>query len=88
MEKRDVLGTITRKGVGGLEGCMDARKILEVLKTGHQRKSEIHGIRTDEYVLQMENDPKHAARLTEDWIKAVNQRFIPWPSHTFDLNII
>ncbi len=83
-------GCFSAKGAGRLhhiEGRMDGamyHKILtnnllpsvRALKMGHG------------WVFQHDNDPKHTARTTKEWLRKKNFKVLEWPSQSPDLNPI
>lgn len=42
----------------------------------------------DGWVFQQDNDPKHRARHSQDWLNRQNVTVLPWPSYSPDLNPI
>uniref|UniRef100_A0A3P9K2C3 Transposase Tc1-like domain-containing protein n=1 Tax=Oryzias latipes TaxID=8090 RepID=A0A3P9K2C3_ORYLA len=40
------------------------------------------------FIIQMDNDPKHTAKATQEFIKAKKWNFLEWPSQSPDLNPI
>jgi len=86
-----VWSAITRRGVGRLvfiEGKMDSGMFISILGTGYASTIEMHGYRSDEVFLQMDNDPKHASRATKNWLFRNGIKTLPWPSCSPDMNII
>ena len=41
-----------------------------------------------EWVFQHDNDPKHMAMATKEWLKKKHIKVLEWPSHSTDLNPI
>ncbi|OSC99736.1 hypothetical protein PYCCODRAFT_1372621 [Trametes coccinea BRFM310] len=39
-------------------------------------------------IFQHNNNPKHKARLVQEWLKSQNILVLPWPSSSPDFNII
>ena len=40
------------------------------------------------WVFQHENDPKHTAKATKEWLKKKHIKVLEWPSQSPDLNPI
>ncbi len=40
------------------------------------------------WVFQHDNDPKHTARATEEWLRKKHFKVLEWPSQSPDLNLI
>ncbi|KAL0152465.1 hypothetical protein M9458_052188, partial [Cirrhinus mrigala] len=51
-----------------------------------------HGVRTLKmghgWVFQLDNDPKHTARATKEWLRKKHFKVLEWPSQSPDLNPI
>ena len=83
-----VWGCMSAKGVGELpfiDGIMDAAmyvKILESKMLPSLKKLGRQG------TFQHDNDPKHAAKKTEEFLRKKRVRVITWPSMSPDLNPI
>ncbi|KAL0174163.1 hypothetical protein M9458_030131, partial [Cirrhinus mrigala] len=78
-------GCFSAKGTGQLhhtKGTMDGamycqilgENLLPLLKMGRGR------------VFQHDNDPKHTAKATKEWLKKKHSKFLEWPSQSPDLN--
>ncbi len=39
-------------------------------------------------VFQLDNDPKHTAKATKEWLKKKHIKVLEWPSQSPDLNLI
>ncbi len=40
------------------------------------------------WVFQHDNDPKHMAKATKEWLKKKHSKVLEWPSQSPDLNLI
>jgi len=86
-----VWGCITSRGVGKLlfvEGSMDAEQFIQILSSGLHSTAIMHGFNLGDVILQQDNDPKHNAKITQEWISDNNIELLPWPSCSPDMNII
>lgn len=85
-----VWGCFTAHGVGDLhiiEGKMNSfmyRDILENKMLPSAKK--FYGRRR--WTFQQDNDPKHTANLTKEWLQKKKINVLPWPSQSPDLNPI
>jgi transposase len=86
-----VWGCMTARGQGylcKLERRMDKHVYKEILEDELCRTIEYYGMEVDQVVFQQDNDPKHTAKSTKEWL--AEQRFdvLEWPSQSPDLNPI
>ncbi|XP_063793869.1 uncharacterized protein LOC134949303 isoform X3 [Pseudophryne corroboree] len=77
-----VTGNISR-----VEGKMDSIRFQQILDANLMPSVKKLKLKRD-WLLQMENDPKHTSKSTVDYIKRRNLKVLPWPSQSPDLNII
>ncbi|KAI4881501.1 hypothetical protein NFI96_012326, partial [Prochilodus magdalenae] len=89
-EKRSTVGAIIRKWKkldcqspldwGSMQDLTSWRindpKKVRALKMGHG------------WVFQHDNDPKHTARITKEWLRKKHIKVLEWPSQSPDLNPI
>jgi len=86
-----VWGCITYRGVGKLvfvDGRMNAIQFIEILSSGLAATANLRHYDLGDVILQQDNDPKHNARITQEWIEDNNINLLPWPSCSPDMNII
>lgn len=86
-----VWGCITWHGVGYLckiDGNMDAKLYCKILKDDLLGTIDYYGMDIDDVMFQHDNDPKHTARLTKDWLKENDVNVLSWPAQSPDLNPI
>lgn len=83
-------GCFSAKGTGRLhriEGRMDGAMYREILAN-----NLLPSIRTFKmgrgWVFQHDNDPKHTARATKEWLRRKHLKVLEWPSQSPDLNPI
>ena len=85
-----VWGAMGYNSIGKLvkvDGIMDAKKYLNILDEGLQASVTMNGW-TRQYVLQMDNDPKHTSKAATNYYKKHKLNLLPWPSQSPDLNPI
>jgi hypothetical protein len=85
-----VWGCMASFGVANLafiEGTMDASKYIEVLRSNLPASAEKLGI-SDNYSFQQDNDPKHTAMKTREWLLCNVRRQLITPPQSPDLNPI
>lgn len=77
-------------GVGELEvieGNMNAAGYIKVLR-GNSSKSVVKLGIQDTYLFQQDNDPKHTARITREWLLYNARKLFPTPPQSPDVNPI
>jgi transposase len=90
--KINVWGCFTSSGVGDLkliEGNMEQNQYKQILL--HHMIPSISRLFPDpsNCIFQQDNDPKHTAKVVQNWIKNVRKiQVLPWPSQSPDLNPI
>ncbi len=83
-------GCFSAKGTGGLhriEGRMDGAMYREIL--ANNLLPSVRALKMGRsWVFQHDNDPKHTARATEEWLRKKHFKVLEWPSQSPDLNPI
>ncbi|MDP3792933.1 MAG: transposase [bacterium] len=92
-KKVNVWGCFNAYGVGILhriEGIMDSAVYLDILN--RQLLPSIRALCQlapgKKYIFQQDNDPKHTANLTKEWLQRKRLPMLFWPSQSPDLNPI
>ncbi|KAK6307934.1 hypothetical protein J4Q44_G00212050 [Coregonus suidteri] len=83
-------GCISAKGTGRLhriEGRMDGAMYREIL--ANNLLPSVRALKMGRgWVFQHDNDPKHTARATKEWLRKKHLKVLEWPSQSPDLNPI
>ena len=83
-------GCFSAKGTGRLhriKGRMDGAMHWEIL--GNNLLPSVKALKMDcGWVFQHDNDPKHTAKATKEWLKRKHIKVLEWPSQSPDLNPI
>lgn len=82
-------GCFSRKGVGRLvviEGIMDKIEYVKILRENLFQSASKMNLRSFKFV--QDNDPKHNAQYTRDYIDQNDIETLEWPSQSPDLNPI
>lgn len=85
-----VWGCMAASGTGKMaiiDGIMNARGYIEILRHNLLESSTKLGL-GETFVFQQDNDPKHRARLTEEWLLYNVRRRLHTPPQSPDLNPI
>ncbi|GFW56349.1 transposable element Tcb1 transposase [Trichonephila clavipes] len=85
-----VRGCIAANGVGTLcfiDGIMTARTYIDILRHNLQSSAQKLGLGTS-FVFQQDNDPKHTANLTREWLLYNSPRQLKTPPQSPDINPI
>jgi hypothetical protein len=85
-----VWGCMSRKGVGDLvfiEETMTAEIFKDILSKHLLPSAKRLGI-LKTFVLQMDNDSKHKAKIVTEWLNFKSTECLSWPSSSLDLNPI
>jgi transposase len=82
---------ITSKGVGRLikiDGIMTAEKYIDILEEGLLGTMEDHDILPSSSLFMHDNDPKHTAKRTKEWLQRNKINVMDWPAQSPDMNPI
>ena len=80
-------GCFSAKGTGRIEGRMNGARYPEIL--GDNLLPSVRALKMGRgWVFQHENDPKHMAKATKEWLKKKHINVVEWPSQSPDLNPI
>ncbi|MGH0158076.1 UNVERIFIED_CONTAM: hypothetical protein FKN15_038681 [Acipenser sinensis] len=66
---------------------MDAAKYREILEENLLKSARDLGLGR-RFIFQQDNDPKHTAKATLEWLKNKKVNVLEWPSQSPDLNPI
>lgn len=91
-----VWGCMTWEGPGylvNIKGGLDAHLYISILKEDLMATLQDYNIDPDRFIFQQDNDPKHKASLTMEYLKSIglteeSERYLPWPPQSADLNPI
>src|SRR5690242_19253804 len=86
-----VWGCFTAQGIGNLvriHDTLNAALYVDILKEDFLGTLEWYGLEKDDIVFQHDNDPKHTARFTTEWLDNKNIEVLKWPPQSPDLNPI
>ncbi|CDO72837.1 hypothetical protein BN946_scf185002.g22 [Trametes cinnabarina] len=67
---------------------MDAKMYRHILEDSLLGTLHDHRLGPSTIIFQHDNDPKHTARLVQEWLEHQNLLVLPWPPSSPDLNII
>ena len=83
-------GCFLAKGTGRLrriEGRMNGAMYWDIL--GDNLLPSVRALKMGHgWVFQHDNDPKHTAKATKEWLKKKHIKVLEWPSQSPDLNPI
>ena len=86
-----VWGCFTAQGIGNfvrIHDTLNAALYVDILKEDFLGTFEWYGLEKDDIVFQHDNDPKHTARVTTEWLDNKNIEVLEWPPQSPDLNPI
>ena len=86
-----VWGCMTAEGPGfmtKIDGCLDAELYCHILEGELQDTIEWYGLERDKVIFQHDNDPKHTARRTKEWLERNKLQVLDWLAQSPDLNTI
>lgn len=89
-KKINVWGCFCYHGVGNIhniEGNMNAPMYIQILDN-ELRPSAARLYGNDDFIFQQDNDPKHTAKATKEYIDMYEFNVLDWPSQSPDLNPI
>lgn len=85
-------GCMTSKGLGYgcqiYEGTMKKEDYINILDTTLKESLEYYGLGKNEYIFQHDNDPKHKAKATTQYLEDQDIEVLRWPAQSADLNPI
>ena len=86
-----VWGSMTSKGVGYLtkiDGGLDAQLFCNILQDELFQTLDYYGLDRSDIVFQHDNDPKHTAKITKEFLQNSGIEILDWPPQSPDLNPI
>ena len=86
-----VWGCMIAQGVGymcRIDGGMDAKLYCSILEDHLNQTVERYGMDKETTIFQHDNDPKHTARRTQEWLAGYGIEVLDWPAQSPDLNPI
>lgn len=86
-----VWGCITAFGTGQLvkiNGIMNAALYCSILQEDLMDTLKLHKLKKSDVIFQHDNDPKHTAKCTKQWLKDAKIEVLEWPPQSPDLNPI
>ncbi|KAL1915822.1 uncharacterized protein VTP21DRAFT_6210 [Calcarisporiella thermophila] len=82
---------VTDHGVGNLhriDGALNAALYFTILSEDYLGSLKHYGINKSRVIFQHDNDPKHTAKVTKEWLNNNGISVLEWPPQSPDLNII
>jgi hypothetical protein len=70
-----------------IEGKMNGAKYRETLDENMLQSTQDLQLR-QRFTFQQDNDPKHTAKTTQEWLRDKSLNVLEWPSQSPDLNLI
>jgi hypothetical protein len=74
--------------ISHIEAGLDARLYIEILDECVPLTQEYYGIDPEDMIFQHDNDPKHTAKITSQFLEEREYRILFWPPNSPDLNPI
>jgi transposase len=84
-------GCMTLQGVGyacQIQGRLNAELYCNILADEFLGTLEWYGLQPENIVFQHDNDPKHTAHSTKQWLRENGIQVLDWPAQSPDLNPI
>lgn len=85
-------GCMTSQGLGYgcqiYEGTMRASDYIGILDSALKDTREHYDLGKNDFVFQHDNDSKHTAKATQEYLEVQGINVLPWPSQSPDLNLI
>lgn len=69
-------------------GIMKKEDYLNILQTNLPDFVDLSAYPTEEVIFQQDGDPKHTAKIVQEWIKNQDFQLLEWPAQSPDLNPI
>lgn len=86
-----IWGCMTRRGVGfccRIDGGLDKELYCSILEDEYLNTLKYYGLKKEETIFQHDNDPKHTAKKTREWLEENGIEVLDWPAQSPDLNPI
>lgn len=86
-----VWGCMTAQGprfLTKIEGTMNAKLYCNILQDELQQTIEWYDLDPEKLIFQHDNDPKHTAKRTTEWLENHQINVLQWPAQSPDLNPI
>jgi DDE superfamily endonuclease len=86
-----VWGCMTSQGIGNLcriDGRLNAELYCKILDEDLKATISWYGLNSKDVIFQHDNDPKHTAKLTQNWLKNQKIHILDWPAQSPDMNPI
>src|SRR5690349_19274314 len=84
-------GSLTSRGLGYgcqiYEGTMSKDVYIDILQTTLGDTLEHYRYAPGEFIFQHDNDLKHTARATQEYLNNFEINVLPWPAQSADLNL-
>lgn len=83
-------GCFSSSGPGELvrvQGIMNSGKYIDILEENLFKSAKSLNLGR-KFTFQQDNDPKHTARVTQEWLRKKKVKVLDWPSQSPDLNPI
>lgn len=85
-------GCMTWQGLGYgcqiYEGSMKKEDYIHILDTTLKESLQHYNFEQGDFIFQHDNDPKHTAKATKQYLEEQEMEVLPWPAQSADLNPI